>query len=182
MTNTDLDLNDLRTALIVLTPAQQSAVEALATGATRDDAADAAGVERETVSRWANHHPGFRTALNLYRSTLAMDQADLARRIRGKALDVIERHLDNADLAAALAVLRAVPAPDLGPTDPDAMIDGAVRHTKATQLPDPPMTDAERLAVVCGTSDRESEYERAERTTLERMATAANITDDGQVQ
>jgi hypothetical protein len=179
MTTTDLDLDDLRAELVALTPSQQAAAEAIVTGATRTDAA---GVSRETVSRWANHHPGFLAALSRFRNTLATEQADKVLRIRGKALDVIDRQLDSADLDAALAVLRAIPAPDLGPTDPDAIMDKAVSLTRATQLPGPPMTEADRMAELYGTSERESDDERAERTTVERMADAAGITDEGEAQ
>ena len=81
-------------------PAQQTAAEALAIGATHTEAAEAADVARETVTRWLGHHPGFRAALDLYRATLATEQADRARRIRGKALDVLGHEVGDAGLLA----------------------------------------------------------------------------------
>ena len=108
---TDDDLDAVRAALLSLTPAQQAAVEALATGATHREAADIAGVCRETVTGWVGHHPGVRAALETVRVALATEQANKARAIRGRALAVVEAHLDGADLPMALAVLRAIPVP-----------------------------------------------------------------------
>jgi len=101
------DPGRLRAALLNLSPAQQAAAEALTNGATHSAAAEAADVARETVTRWAGHHPGFRAALNLYRSVLVVDQADRARRIRGKAPEGIEAELE-AGTIDPLAVLRGV--------------------------------------------------------------------------
>jgi hypothetical protein len=105
-----------------------------------------------------------------------------SRRIRGKAVDVIDRQFDSADVDAAPSVLRTISAPTSGLTDPDAIIDTAARFTRMPQLPEPPMTDADRMAELYGTSERETDDERAERTTAERMAAAAGITDDGEAQ
>jgi hypothetical protein len=59
-----------------------------------------------------------------------MDQADLVRRIRGKALIAIDRQLDDVDVDTAISVLRAIPAPNLGPSDPNAIIDKTVQRTR----------------------------------------------------
>jgi hypothetical protein len=123
----------LRAALVELTPAQALAVDALATGATHDEAGKVADVARETVTRWANYHAGFRAALDGYRHTLAIEQLDAACRLRGKALAVIEGALDLHDVDAALAVLRAVPAFDVTPPlDAAGRLADDVRRLAAT--------------------------------------------------
>ncbi|MGP0109222.1 MAG: hypothetical protein ACLPR9_10260 [Acidimicrobiales bacterium] len=122
---------DLRAALFELTPAQQAAVESLAFGATHAEAVKAANVSRESVSRWAGHNPGVRAALNLLLYTMADQQADAVRRIRGRALAVVEEKLDGADLSTALAVLRVVPATpkNIGPTEAAPVLDSEIRRT-----------------------------------------------------
>jgi hypothetical protein len=119
---TSTDLEDLRAALLGLTPAQQLAVEALAVGVTHEEAANKAGVTRETITRWAGHLPSFKAALNLYRSTLVHEQIDTSRRIRGKALCAVETALDEGRIDP-LAVLRVVTdeLASIGPTLPEAI-------------------------------------------------------------
>jgi hypothetical protein len=167
--------DDLRAALIELTPSQQVAIEALVAGATHAEAATAAGVARESVSRWSGHHPGFQATLHMYRAALADEQADLARRIRGKALAAIDQQLDDASFADSLAVIRAIPATDSGLIDADGIICSQTRITRETQLPPPPLSMNESLAILGGTSDRESDDERAERTTIIRLADASGV-------
>jgi len=80
-----------------LTPQQQTAIEYLLLGATITEAACAAGVTRQTVSEWSNHHPPF--------------QAELARR-RAEALRGVQQRLEEAALMAVevLAQIAADPA------------------------------------------------------------------------
>ena len=47
-----------------LSEQQLCAIEALIGGSSIQEAADAAGVNRVTVSRWRNHHPEFQAELN----------------------------------------------------------------------------------------------------------------------
>jgi len=64
------------------------------------------------VNRLANHHPGFRAALDERRAVIATEQANRALRIREKAPSAVDRHLDDGvTLSDALAVLRIVPVP-----------------------------------------------------------------------
>ena len=71
----DASMQETRAALLELTAAQQVALELHASGRTHATAGEAAGVTRETVCRWAGHHPGFRAALAKYRAALAAEQA-----------------------------------------------------------------------------------------------------------
>ena len=171
-------LDDLRAALVNLTPRQQIAAELLAAGSTQAAAAEAAGVTRETVGKWAGNHPGFREALGHYRHAAATEQAERARRIRVKALEVVESALDDADLPAALAVLRAVPAPELGYTvTAEAGLAAEVRRLAAEVRPERPRRGADgRISRDLTNMDQlmydtaAEQAERAERIAIERLA------------
>jgi hypothetical protein len=80
-----------------LTPQQQTAIEHLLLGPTIIEAAGAAGVTRQTVSEWSNHHSPFQT--------------ELARR-RAEALRDVQQRLEEAALLAVevLAQIAADPA------------------------------------------------------------------------
>ena len=60
----------VREALVVLSPAQAIAVNALVAGSSHVSAAEAAGVTSETVSRWFRHYPACRAALTAYRNAI----------------------------------------------------------------------------------------------------------------
>jgi hypothetical protein len=172
------DLKKLRRALLHLTPAQQVAAEALATGATQQAAAEAAGVTRETVTRWAGHVPAFKATLNRYRHAIATDQIETARRVRGKALAAIEAALDNGEIDP-LAVLRTVvvdPSTAIGSTVPEAILDGEMNKTRANLPPTPPARglDAELDRL---NHPPPSDIERAESLTITRLAAAAGLLD-----
>lgn len=174
----------LRAALLDVTPAQALAAHALATGSTHDAAALTAGVQRETVTRWVNQHPGFQAALGCYRHAVAVEQVDAARRLRGKALAVVERHLDADDLTAALAVLRIVPAAELtAPATPGERLAVEIRReiTNAPPLSTPRDADG-RVDWLFALADSDTinadASERAQRLAVERLAEAAGVSGD----
>ncbi len=168
-------LNDLQRALLRLTAAQQVAVEALAGGATQQAAAEAAGVTRETVTRWAGHIPAFKATLNLYRLTLVSEQIDTARRIRGKALNAIETALDAGEIDP-LAVLRVVAdAPmSIGPTVPEAILDSEMNKTLVGLPPTPPPRGLDAQLEHLN-NPPPSDIERARDLTITRLAEAAAL-------
>lgn len=122
--------DDLRHDLRHLSPEQRTAVEALASGATKDQAATIAGRTRRTLDRWLVEEPAFTQALRA-----ATDEAvqDAARRLSGlleliitavagdiesgettprdrlRALDVVARHAvklrELAELEARITAL-----------------------------------------------------------------------------
>lgn len=163
-------LNDhqqaLLQALVRLTPIQQRAVEVLTAGGTHDQAGQAAGVTRETVTRWAGHHPGFRAALNLYRATLAQEQIDTTRRIRGKALSGIEERLDHGKVDP-LAVLRVVGQAPLGvgPTLPEAVLDTEIKTPLRSLPPAPP---PQGLDAILDSLENPAESDAARATSMNR--------------
>ncbi len=79
----------------VLSHQQTLALQALLEGSTVTDAAEAAGVHINSVSRWKNHDPAFRSALRSARSTaleaglsvLQREAANLARTLVNIATD-----------------------------------------------------------------------------------------------
>lgn len=168
------DRQGLRAALLKLTPAQQLAVEALAAGATHAKAAEAAGVARETVTKWGGYHPGFRAAVDCYRATSAAEHVDRVLRIRGRALQIIADHLeaDDVGIAAALGVLAAVTLsaapPAALPPNPDALLDAAINATRVN-LPPLPTAKWDDLL------DPSHDAQRAEDATVHRLAAASGI-------
>ena len=97
-----------------LTPAQVAAVTALIGGATHSEAAQIAGVSRETVSRWCTKHPGVKTALNEAHSAIFIEHILALTKIRTAALDIAQTVLANLRTALPekqtdqLALIRAV--------------------------------------------------------------------------
>jgi len=111
-----------------LNPKQRIALGELAAGATQQQAADKAGVQRTTVSGWANHHPGFRAALDS--QLLAANDDLLSMRQAGSTLAVegLLKRIKEGDEGAAEFWIRhigvaPIPANAIGPTDPDEIID-----------------------------------------------------------
>ena len=116
-------------SLRTLTPAQLVAIEVLARGGTHDEAANAAGVHRVTVTTWANHHPAVIAELNAIRVARATTMRSALVRVTERALEVVEKSVDAGNEAAAFKWLRMVPSvlsdpPFEGPSDPDAVIEG----------------------------------------------------------
>lgn len=172
--SSDHELDRLRSALLTLSPAQQVAVEALSGGATQAVAAEAAGVTRETVTRWAGYLPAFRASLNLFRATIITEQIDAARRIRGKALTAVEKALDKGEIDP-LAVLRALgdATSSVGPTVPEALLDSECNATRISLPPQPIWQDLEGLLE--SVTSPSSDVARADALTITRLAAAAGV-------
>jgi predicted DNA-binding protein (UPF0251 family) len=104
---------------------QETALHALMSGATQAEAAERAGVARETVWRWLQDDAEFVAALNRIRKGLAEATMDRLRLARFEAIDVLVQLLKSEDprlrLMAAQTVLRATGAEEVttpkGPTD-----------------------------------------------------------------
>ncbi len=161
---------------------QLNAIDLLLNGA--DDAAVAAqlDVHRTTVLRWRLHNPYFQAALHRRRAEVWRGALDAARLVLPAALETMRDQLRVAPQRGRLAleVLRtagvfgtphsgALATVDVGPTDPNEIIDAEVRRrraliptTVATSYgdndydplgpapidPNPPITNAERQAVL----------------------------------
>ncbi len=173
---TSTSITDARAALLALTPAQAAAVESLAAGSTHAEAAQAAGVSRETVSRWCAHHPGTRAALGIVRAALAEESAARLHRLRRKALERAEELLDSGDLDP-LAVLRSIGTPaewSSPPPTADELLDDACDRT-ARNMPRKPR----HLADLDATLDPEGAHRaEAAEVTVARIANAVGLSEE----
>jgi hypothetical protein len=124
---------------LTLTMAQRNAIDQLIGGATDAQAAEAAGVSRQTVNGWRNYDPAFRAELNRCRDDLWRASADRLRALVPKALSTLEGELEHGDnvsaVKAAVAILKVAGAerllPEPGepmPTEALAIIDAEVRR------------------------------------------------------
>lgn len=116
---------------------QVAAVTALAQGATVTAAAEAAGVHRTTVFRWAKYHPAFIAERNRQIEERAIEVRTKMERITNSALDVVAEAVLAANVDVAFRWLRIVSPTSLfdvqvGPTNAGDVIDEKRRAT-----PDP---------------------------------------------
>jgi len=122
----------------VLSAPQETALLALAEGATQGEAADRAGVTRETVSRWLRDDPEFAAALNAVRKAVWEASVDRLRLLALKSTEVLAKLLDSDDprmrLAAAQTALRAAGLEALAaPSAPTDAEDIVLEQQKAAQ-------------------------------------------------
>jgi hypothetical protein len=89
-------------SLTTVSDSQSLAIDCLATGGMTIEAAEAARVTRQTVSKWRNHHAGFQAELNRRRAELNEERQDRIRDIDGQALDVIREAVADGNLTASL--------------------------------------------------------------------------------
>ncbi len=106
--NPDPNFTDCHDSLLTLTSAQSQALEAIDGGASHAEAARLAGVDRTTVSRWANHHPAFRAELNQRRIDRARRHQESLDGITTAALEVIKSAIEEGDQAIALQWVKVV--------------------------------------------------------------------------
>jgi AcrR family transcriptional regulator len=107
-----------------LTTAQCRAVAALAGGATIVNAAAAAGVSRPTVYAWFQNNAEFTAELNRARAEQREAIRTELRGLATAAVGTVRELIESPEtppavrLRASLAVLQAVGAEPIGPTDP----------------------------------------------------------------
>lgn len=91
-----------------LTVAQENAIDALLLGNSDGEAAQIAGVSRQTVWGWRTWHPYFRLELEKRRTALFREAKDRLRALLPKALARLEKELENdeGDWRAAAQVLK----------------------------------------------------------------------------
>ena len=83
-----------------LTDSKELALAELLTGASDEQAAQAAGVTRQTVNTWRNHDAVFAAELNRRRADLWAGHKDRIRAMIGLALDVVTDDLQSDDVVA----------------------------------------------------------------------------------
>lgn len=105
-----------------LSPQQAAAVDLLLSGQSVTAAAEAIGVERETLSRWRNHDPAFIAAFNERLAVQWESNGAKLLEARGRAIDTLIELLDSEDTAvklkAAAALVRIDTPKPKGETDP----------------------------------------------------------------
>jgi transposase-like protein len=122
-----------------LSDRQRIAVESLVSGATVTEAAEVAGVSRQTVHSWM-HLPQFTAGLNRRRQERDQLLSDCLRRVLGSALTTVARAVEEEeDLEASFKLLRIVGAGPLlqtaayGPTtEEDVRIAEALEESTRT--------------------------------------------------
>lgn len=112
-TNKSTQKNGNGSDLLRLTIEQQKAIETLLTGASDREAAEAVGVNRETVTKWRLYHPAFQAELNYRRQELYEGNADKLRSLVPEAVIVLEGALKDTEnpagrTKAALEILKMV--------------------------------------------------------------------------
>ena len=102
-----------------LTPEQERALPLVLAGQSDRQVGEAVGRDRVTVTRWRTRNPAFMAALNAERKAMIDAAAERLRGLAGRALDAIERELDDPERPTgrlALELLRS-----LGLLDPRAL-------------------------------------------------------------
>jgi hypothetical protein len=91
-----------------LSDRQRVAIESLVASGTQTEAAVAAGVTRQTVNSWVNHHIGFIVELNQRRHEQIRISAQRLQTTISAAIDNIEDRITQGDTTAALQLLKLV--------------------------------------------------------------------------
>ena len=133
-----------------LSTGQLNAIDRLVAGGTDSEAAEAAGVTRQTVNGWRNHHPYFRAELNRRRSELWGAAQDRLRDLLPRALDVLAEELEGENgYKVALQLLRITGLGDgrlgeIGPTTGAGVVEEETRWRMdpARMLPYLPLDDS----------------------------------------
>ena len=107
-----------------VTDRQSIAIDALVSGATQQEAAEKAGVQRTTVAEWCNHNIGFMAERNRRRRDRLEAAGEQLQETLCAALEHLGERVREGDTGAAMAIVKAVGVGHLlnavkpGPTDP----------------------------------------------------------------
>lgn len=160
-----------------LSPSQELAVEAILVGKVDREAAQIAGVSRETVTRWRLHHRGFITELNARRKAIWSTSQDRLLSIILLALEAIADELGNKAspkrFEGALAFLKVFPfeiSSPTGPTTPEELVSEIARQRR-NDTPDEFSETLDQLAKGIPPIEVIEEEVRREFEALERTIT-----------
>jgi len=121
-----------------LTIEQLNAIDMLITGQSDQAVADAVGVSRPTVTSWRLYDPYFQAELNKRRKEVWGAATDRMRALLPKALDVIEKAIDEGSYRAALELIKLAGlngvAGDIGPVDAEEIIQQQKRDDMLTDM------------------------------------------------
>jgi hypothetical protein len=115
---------------------QANAIDLLVVGKTDQEVATAVGVSRQTVCGWRLYHPDFQAELNKRRREVWGAAADKLRSLLPKALEVLERELEEGDVKVALDIVKlaGVQISNIGPHDPEEIVATEARTRDAAVL------------------------------------------------
>jgi hypothetical protein len=121
-----------------LTPAQQNALDLLASGKTDKEVSQALNLSRGQIEKWRQFDPIFQAALNRQRSELWAVSQDRLRSLIPKALDALVEVMEDKDnpnrLKAASTILRLAQLPPgsggIGATDPEDIVRRRVKQQR----------------------------------------------------
>ena len=121
-----------------LSAAQKLAIASLVSGATDQEAGKAAGVSRETVSRWKNHNPHFQAALNKLQQQVWEGHRTKLLGVVSAAIETIEEAVKN-NPAIAMKILEKcqgldVIQPPSGPTSAEEILLAMARALAEQEL------------------------------------------------
>ncbi len=89
-----------------LSEKQLMAIDLILSGKVDREVAEAVGVSRSTISDWRNGNYVFQAELNKRRREIQEAGREKLRRIRNKALDTVEKAIEEGDVKTALEILR----------------------------------------------------------------------------
>lgn len=89
-----------------LTIEQLNAIELLVIGKTDKETAEAVGVNRVTITKWRLYDPYFQAELNRKRKEIWGSAVDKFRALLLKALNTIEKAIEEGDAKLAIEILR----------------------------------------------------------------------------
>jgi hypothetical protein len=127
---------------IDLSDRQLVAIATLVAAGTQKEAANAAGVTRQTVNDWVNHHYGFIAKINELRAERLQSCADELQTSVRKALELVTKTIDEGHTAVALGLLKLVGVDHLRtartsePSKPDSVRHQLLRDTYLDLLED----------------------------------------------
>jgi hypothetical protein len=90
----------------LLSAEQRNAIDLLLQGKSDREVAEATGVARETMWEWRNVHPVFVAELNRRRKELWSDAQERLRALVGKAIEVLEKVVEDGDVKTSVEVLK----------------------------------------------------------------------------
>lgn len=104
-------------SLLQLTESQISALEIIETGGTHEDAANAAGVHRVTVTKWCHHHPAFIAERNRRQIERAEQVSVLIDTLTIRAIEVVTAAIETGDESIAMQWLRLIGSQMASPSE-----------------------------------------------------------------
>lgn len=97
----------------ILSDKQNLAIMAIISGKTDEDAAEAAGVTRQTVNGWRNSDPAFRTALKNARAVIWQKYQRTLQEALTAAIDTINDSVKAGDVKTAMWILDKIGIDDV---------------------------------------------------------------------